>query len=74
MCDFEATLGQVGGFGSALHQEVHDIYSAALGPFKNRPTAADEETTKVCSVSVAISLVGRISGKSLKLLPPDVIF
>ena len=40
---------------------------------RNRPTATDEKTRKVFSVSVVISLVGTISGKSLKLLPPDVI-
>jgi len=31
------------------------------------------ETRKVFSLLVVISLVGTISGKSLKLLPPDVI-
>ena len=40
----------------------------------SRPTATDERTRKVFSVLFAISLVGTISGKSLKLLPPDVIF
>ena len=40
----------------------------------SRPTATDEKTRKVFSVLFAISLVGTISGKSLKLLPPDVIF
>ena len=29
---------------------------------------------KVFSILVVISLVGTISGKSLKLLPPDIIF
>ena len=41
---------------------------------RNRPTATDEEKKKVFSILVVISLVGTISGKSLKLLPPDVIF
>jgi len=36
--------------------------------------AKDEETRKVFSILVVISLVGTISGKSIKLLPPDVIF
>jgi len=41
---------------------------------RNRPTATDEKTRKTFSISVVISPVGTISGKSLKLLPPDVIF
>ena len=48
------------------------IDAAALGPFKKQ--AADEKTGKVFSILVVISLVCTISGKSLKLLPPDVIF
>ena len=38
-----------------------------------RRTATDEKRT-VFSILVAISLAGTISGKSLKLTPPDVIF
>jgi len=37
---------------------------------RNRPTAADEKTTRVFCILFVISLVGTISGKSLKLLPP----
>jgi len=39
------------------------IDAAALGPFKKRPTATDEKTTKVFSTLVVISLIGTISGK-----------
>ena len=39
-----------------------------------KPTATNENTRKVFSIWVVISLVGTISGKSLKLLPPDVTF
>jgi len=51
------------------------IDAAALGPF-NKPTVADDrdEKRKVFSILVVISVVSTISGKSLKLLPPDVIF
>jgi len=52
--------------------------AAALGSFSDsrnrRPTATDEKTRKMFSILVVISPVGTISGKSLKLLPPDVIF
>ena len=41
---------------------------------RNRPTATDEKTRKVFSIFVAISLVDTVSGKSLKLLPPDITF
>jgi len=41
---------------------------------RNRPTATDDNTRKVFSILVVISLVGTKSGKSLKLLSPDVIF
>jgi len=41
---------------------------------RNRPTATDEKKRKIFSILVAISLFGTILGKSLKLLPPDVIF
>jgi len=40
---------------------------------RNRPTATDEKTRKVFPILVVISLVGTVSGKSLKMLPPDVI-
>ena len=49
------------------------IDAAALGPFKKLHTARPR-TREVLPVSVAISPVGTISGESLKLLPPDVIF
>jgi len=52
---------------------VGAIDSAALGPFK-RPTATDEKKKSLLSILVVISLVGTISGKILKLLPPDVTF
>jgi len=39
---------------------------------RNRPTAADGKSS--LSVLIVISLVSTILGKSLKLLPPDVIF
>ena len=35
---------------------------------RNRPTATDEKTRKVFSVSVLISLVGTISGKNFKIV------
>jgi len=38
---------------------------------RNRPTAIDEKKNFIL---VVISLVGSISEKSLKLLPPDVTF
>ena len=41
---------------------------------RNRPTATDEKTRKVFCILVVVSLFGTISGKSLKLLPPDAIF
>ena len=42
---------------------------------RHRPTSAtDEKTRKVLSILVVISVVGTISGKSLNLLPPDVVF
>jgi len=34
----------------------------------------DEKKKSLLYILVVISLVGTISGKSLKLLPPDVIF
>jgi len=49
------------------------VDAAALRPFKNRTTATDEKTSKVSSILIVISLVGTISRKSLKFLPPDVI-
>ena len=41
-----------------------------------RPTATGEKMRKIFSIFDAISLAGRptVSGKSLKLLPPDVTF
>ena len=55
--------------------KVGAIDAAALGPLKKSVTAADEKTRKVfCIILVVISVVGTVSGESLKLLPPDVIF
>jgi len=51
---------------------VGAVDAAALGPSRNRLTATDEK--KKSSILDVIFLVGTISGKSLKLLPPDVIF
>jgi len=49
--------------------------AAASGPFKKQARGStDEITRKVFSVLVVISLVNTISGKSLKLLPSNVIF
>jgi len=48
--------------------------AAALGPFKKQAHGHGRENRQIFSVLVVISLVGTISGKSLKLLPPDVIF
>jgi len=48
-----------------LQHQAHSRY---------RPTATDEKTRKVFSVLDVISLVGAISGKSLKLFLLDVIF
>jgi len=52
---------------------VDAIDAAALGPFKKYAMATDEKTRQVFSVLVVISVVGTISGKSLKRSPPDVI-
>jgi len=41
---------------------------------RNRSTTTDKKTRKVFSILVGISLVGTVSGKSLKLLTADVIF
>jgi len=47
-----------------------------LGPFKKQAHGHGQEDEKSLffSILVVISLVGTVSGKSLKLLPPDVIF
>ena len=49
------------------------IDAAALGQFKansrNRPTATDEKKKSLVVISL---VVGTVSGKSLKLLPPDI--
>jgi len=50
---------------------VDAIDAAALGPLKT--TATDEKKKNLLYFS-SDYLVGTISGKSLKLLPPDVIF
>jgi len=56
--------------------KVGAIDAAALGPnSRNRPTTTDEKKRKkIISLLAVISPVGTISGKSLKLLPPDVTF
>ena len=60
------------------HYQCPIKVDATLGQFRKymyRPTATDEKTRKVFCILVVISLVfGIISGKSLKLLPPDVVF
>ena len=45
-----------------------------LGPFKKQAGTAARTRKKVFSILVVISLVGTFKGKSLKLLPPYVIF
>jgi len=52
---------------------VGAIDAAALSPFKKSAHGHGREK-EVLSILVVISLVDTISGKSLKLLPPDVIF
>jgi len=47
------------------------IDAAALGPFEKQ---AHGHRREVFSILVVISLVGTVSEKSLKLLPPDVTF
>jgi len=49
------------------------IDAAALGQFKKQAHGRGREK-EVLSILVVISLVDTTSGKSLKLLPPDVIF
>ena len=54
---------------------VGAIDAAAWRPLEEQAHGHRRENArKVFPVSVVISLVGTISGKSLKLLPPDVIF
>ena len=70
--------------GCCLHSLYFILNSAGLtwlllmlqrcAHFRKRPAATDEKSRKVLPVSVAISLVGTVSGLSLKLLPPGVIF
>ena len=52
------------GFLFNFHRKAHS---------RNRPTATDEKNKNI-SILVVISVVGTISGKSLNLLPPVVIF
>jgi len=51
---------------------VDAIDAATLGPFKKQ--AHGHGRGKGLSILVVISVVGTISGKSLKLLPPHVVF
>jgi len=54
--------------------KVGAIHVAALAQHaRNRSTATDEKKKSLLHFFVVISPVGTISGKSLKLLPPDVI-
>jgi len=46
--------------------------AAALGPFKKYAYGHDEKS--LLYILIVISLVGTISGKSSKLLPPGVIY
>jgi len=50
------------------------IDAAALGPFEKKAHGRGREKEESFSILVVISLVGTFWGKSLKLLPPDVIF
>jgi len=53
---------------------VGAIDAAASGPFKKQAHGHGRENEKsLLCIFVVIALVGTISGKSLKLLPPDVI-
>ena len=55
--------------------KVGAIDAATLGPFRKQTHGHGRENEKsLLRILVAISLVGAISGKSLKLLPPDVVF
>jgi len=49
------------------------VDAAALRPF-NKHAHGHRREKEVFSILVVISLVGTISGKSLQLLPEDVIF
>ena len=40
---------------------------------RNRPTATNDKNKSFLCIFVVISMVGTLSGKSLKLLPSDVI-
>ena len=53
--------------------KVGAIDAAALGPLEIGPRPRTRKK-EVFSILVVISLVGTISGKSLRLLPPDVVF
>ena len=61
--------------GLQCRMKLGAIDAGALGPFEKqahaRPWTSKRE---VFSILVVISRLGTISGKSLKLLPPDVIF
>jgi len=48
--------------------------AVALGPFMKQVHDHGREKRNHFSVLVTISLVGTISEKSLKVLPPDVVF
>ena len=55
--------------------KVGAIDAAAFGPFRKQAHGHGRENEKsLLHILVAISLAGTISGKSLKLLPPDVVF
>jgi len=53
---------------------VDAIDVAALGPIGEIGLRPRTRKTKVLFVFVVIFLLGTVSGKSLKLLPPDVTF
>jgi len=53
--------------------KVGAVDAAALDPFKKLAHGHGREK-EAFSILVVISLLGTVSGKSLKLLPPDVIF
>jgi len=78
------TEGVIIGFGVAFFQRqpTHRpdtgpgaVDTVALGPFKKQSHGHGRENEiSLLYILVVTSLVGTISRKSLKLLPPDVIF
>ena len=68
-CTYHSTASSsAGGLRWVLSMLQHLAHST------NRPIAADEKKKRLRYILVVITPVGTISGKPLKLLPPDVIF